>query len=130
MESSFKLAGELEQAFNSIGESMMSDEFAGKLLAYLLDIGGNSEIVVVHTGLNAGLAIAQQKFNIKGGETPNPEGVAIFNKYLKEIKKDGMATEWLWEIYLRYNLETSGLTSKCPDYLISKYGLKEKGKKK
>ncbi len=126
----FQLAGQMEEAFNSVGESMMSDDFAGKLLAYLLDMGGNSEIVVVHTGLNAGIAIAQQKFNMKGGEVPKIEGIIIFNKYLKEIKQYGLATEWLWEIYLRYNLNTSHLESKCHDYLKEKYNVVNKIKKK
>lgn len=115
---SFKLAGQLEASFNQIGSSMMSDDFAGKLLAYLLEYGGGNEAVTMHKGLNAGIAIAQQKFNIKGGEIPNIDGIRIFNKYLKELKKDGMATEWLWEIYLRYELNTSSLTSKCPEYLV------------
>ena len=128
--STFKLAGQLEEAFNQFGTSMMTDDFAGKLLAYLLEYGGGNEAVTMHTGLNAGIAIAQQKFNLKGGETPNIEGVIIFNKYLKELKKDEMATVWLWEIYLRYDLDTSGLKSECPENLAIQYVLDKKSQKK
>ena len=35
---STNFAGQLEEAFNNIGASMMSYEFAGKLLAFLLKI--------------------------------------------------------------------------------------------
>ncbi len=117
---SFNLAQDLESAFNSIGESMMSLDFAGKLLAYLMEYGGGNEAVVMHQGLNAGIAIAQQKFNLKGGEMPNAEGVIIFNKYLKELQQTQWETIWLWEIYIRYDLDTKMLKSPCPPDLKPK----------
>ena len=75
---------QLEEAFNSIGASMMSTEFAAKLLAWTLKYGGGNEAVTMHGGLNAGIRIAQQKFNLFGGETPTLEGVQAFNKYHNE----------------------------------------------
>ena len=90
----FKLAQDMEASFNAVGHSMMSDEFACKLLAYCL-VFGNDENVVLHTGLNAGLAIASQKFNIKGGEIPNVKLLPLFNQYVKELREKGESCEWL-----------------------------------
>lgn len=103
----FQLAGQLEQAFNNIGSSMMSDDFACKLLAYLYVMGGGNEAVTMHEGLNAGIAIAQQKLNIKGGEVPHARFIPIFQKRVAELEKDMEQTEWLKEIYTRYDLKPS-----------------------
>ena len=66
----FQLAQQLEEAFNQVGSSMMSMNFAAKLLAYVYIMGGGNEAVVYNEGMNAGIAIASQKFKIKGGEIP------------------------------------------------------------
>lgn len=99
------LAKQLEEAFNQIGTSMMSNEFAAKLLAYVYVMGGGNEAVTLHQGLNAGIGIAQQKFNIIGGEIPNQEGVLLIQKYIKELEQNMEETEWLEEIFKRYNLD-------------------------
>ena len=39
----FQLAQQLEEAFNQIGTSMMSMNFAAKLLAYVYVMGGEME---------------------------------------------------------------------------------------
>lgn len=121
---STNFAGQLEEAFNNIGASMMSYEFAGKLLAFLLKYGGGMEAVTHHSGLNAGIMIAQEKCNLKGGCIPDVKGVASFQKYHKELmqEKEDLSCEWLWEIFMKYELNTSTLKSKCPQYVIDKYG--------
>lgn len=129
MDSNF--AGQLEEAFVKIGLSMMSEDFAGKLLAFLLKYGGGMEAVTHHKGLNAGIMIAQQKFNIKGGETPTIEGLQMLQKYNADLQaeKQDLECEWLWEIYMRYDLPTGGLKSECPQYVKDQYprpDLKEK----
>lgn len=126
------LAAELEESFNQVGLSMMTFDFAGKLLAFLLKYGGGMEAVTMHKGLNAGIMIAQQKCNLKGGCIPNPEGIIAFQKYMKELNegKQDLECEWLWEIYLRYELNTSMLKGKCPQYVIDKYGHPKKSKQK
>lgn len=114
------LAGELEHAFNQIGFSMMSDDFAGKLLAFTFHF--NTELVVLHKGLNAGVMIAQEKANLKGGCVPDTYLVGLFNKRRRELEaaeqayrmvKQENRTEaefylqyvpWLQEIYDRYSL--------------------------
>lgn len=121
-------AGQLEQMFNIVGTSMMSDEFAGQLLAYLYVCGGGNEAVVHHPGLNAGIQIAQQKANLYGGHIPNADIVALIQKYTKELElaikllKGSGASEqtelpkmvpWLQDIYNRYNLDPGGRGKKA-----------------
>lgn len=101
----FQLAQQLEEAFNGIGSSMMSLNFAAKLLAYVYVRGGGNEAVTMHEGLNAGIAIAQQKFNIKGGERPDYKGVACIRAFINELERKGDNTPWLKDIYQRYNLK-------------------------
>lgn len=122
-ESPSSLAGQLEEMFNTVGSSMMSADFAGKLLAFLYKYGGGMEAVTLHQGLNAGIMIAQEKFNIKGGSIPTQEGLIEIQKRVKELdaEKEELSCPWLWEVYLRYDLSTSQLKSKCPEELKEKY---------
>jgi hypothetical protein len=103
----YKHAEDLEKAFNQVGASMMTDDFACKLLAYLSVMGGGNEIVVTHIGLNAGIAIAQAKLNIYGGEVPKRELLPKLQSYIKELNLTGEDTPWLPEIYDRYQLTES-----------------------
>ena len=100
----FILAGQLEEAFNKLGGSMMSNDFAAKLLAWLYMFGGGNEAVTLHQGLNSGIAIAQEKFKIKGGCVPDTEGVILINKYIKELEVSLDDTVWIKEIFDRYGL--------------------------
>lgn len=102
---SAQLARDLEQAFKSIGSSMMSDDFAAKLLAYVYVMGGGNEAVTLHEGLNAGINIAQEKANIKGGEIPDRNMMLLIQQRIRELEKDMNDTEWLPEIFTRYNLD-------------------------
>ena len=101
----FDLASNLEQAFNSIGTSMMSLNFASKLLAYVYVMGGGNEAVVYNEELNAGIAIAQRKFNIFGGEKPDYKGIVCIRAFINELERKGDKTPWLKQIYDRYNLK-------------------------
>jgi hypothetical protein len=105
-------AREMEAAFNSIGVSMMSDDFAAKLLAYVSVMGGGNEAVVTNKKLLAGIGIAQQKFNIKGGEVPDANGITLFQKYVAELEtyikesKEPFADDfWLKEVFDRYDFK-------------------------
>lgn len=117
------LAGMLEQAFEQLGTSMMSDDFAAKLLAYCYVIG--DEACVLHKGLNAGLMMAQQKANIYGGCVPNWKIVKYMQIYIKDLERtrDGISKEkmdggemknivellpWVKEIFVRYELGLPG----------------------
>src|ERR1035437_7990190 len=96
---------DFENAFNSIGYSIMKDEDACKLLAWLLEYGSCHEDVVHNPNLNADIRIAQKKLNIYGGEVPNIELLSMFQNYIKEIKKTGIKTEWIIGIFKKYNIK-------------------------
>ena len=100
----YQLAGQLEAAFNSVGTSMLTDDFACKLLAYVYVMGGGNEAVTLHTGLNAAIAMAQEKLNIKGGEIPNARLLPLLQAKIKELEQDMDDCPWLPEIFTRYNL--------------------------
>lgn len=107
------LAAQLEASFNQFGASMMRDDFAAKLLAYVYVMGDENKAVVLHQGLHAGIRIAQQKFNLYGGEVPSAVGVRLLQKYIPELERKGLHCPWLSEIEKRYNLNM-GL--QAPDY--------------
>lgn len=107
------LASQLESAFNQLGLSMMTDDFAAKLLAYVYVMGGGNESVTLHEGLHAGIRIAQQKFNLYGGEVPSLVGIKLLQRYIPELERKELHCPWLSEIEKRYNLQM-GL--KTPDY--------------
>lgn len=101
---SFQLAQQLEEAFNQVGSSMMTNGFAAKLLAYTYVMGGGNEAVVYNEAMNAGIAIASQKFCIKGGEIPKAHSIPIIKTYIRQLEERGDDTPWLNEIYDRYNI--------------------------
>lgn len=107
------LAAQFETAFNQLGTSMMSNDFAAKLLAYVYVMGGGNEAVTLHQGLHAGIRIAQQKFNLYGGETPSIEGIRLLQKYIPELERKEFHCPWLSEITKRYSLK---MDLKAPDY--------------
>lgn len=100
----FQLAKQLEEAFNSVGTSMMSMNFAAKLLAYVYVMGGGNEAVIYNEALNADIAIAQQKFNIKGGKIPMAKSIPVIRAFIHELERLGEKTPWLQQIYSRYNI--------------------------
>ena len=112
------LAGQLEEAFSSVGASLMPAEFAAKLLAYLYVMGGGNEAVTLNAALNAGLRIAQEKFKLKGGEAPDRTGIVLIKKYIAELERSydpdqGYQAEWLDEISIRYSIKIKRL---CTTY--------------
>lgn len=100
----FQLAQQLEEAFNQVGTSMMSMNFAAKLLAYVYVMGGGNEAVVYNEALNAGIAIASQKFRIKGGEVPEARSIPAIRAFIRELEREGDNTPWLQQIFTRYNI--------------------------
>jgi hypothetical protein len=105
-------AREMEAAFNKAGISMMSEDFAAKLLAYVSILCGRNEVLVTNKKLLAGIGIAQQKFNIRGGEVPDTNGINLIQQYTAELEtyfekaKDPFADDfWLKEILERYDLK-------------------------
>jgi hypothetical protein len=103
----------LEQAFEQVGTTMMSDDFAAKLLAFTGVLG--PEICVYHKGLNAGIQIAQQKANLYGGCVPNAKIVQMIQVYAKELEQTREETPWIREIYNRYGIHSVGKQPKHYD---------------
>lgn len=92
---------DLESAFNSIGCSMMGISLAIKLLAWVSVYGGNNSAVVLNGGLNAGIRLAQKKFNLYGGCVPKLDLIE-FNSRVIELREQGSKTPWLVELTKRY----------------------------
>lgn len=125
------LAAMMQQAFEQIGMSMMSDDFAAKVLAFVYIFG--SELCVLHEGLNAGIMIAQQKANLYGGNIPNATMLPLIQQRIKELewafKIEKMSREeyieavpgliegvsWMHEIYDRYQLQSPGRVKQSKD---------------
>ena len=93
---------ELEDAFNQIGSSMMSDDFASKLLAWFMVYGGGNESTIIDEKLNFGIRLAQKKANIYGGEIPKYDLIKKMQERIGELKQNGKKTEWLNELIDRY----------------------------
>jgi len=106
---------QLESAFNSVESSCMSTDFACKLLAFVYVLGGGNEQVVINQRLIFGISVAQQKFNLFGGRTPNVLISKIIAKYSSELqiaeKENNLkGVGWLSEICTRYDLQMNGIT--------------------
>jgi len=113
----YTLAQGLEAAFNKFGRSTMSDDFAAKLLAFVFVMGGGNEAVTTHPGLVFGIATAQKKFKLCGGETPDAKGMELIKSRVAELMtglKENYSiawnsvpwnsVPWLKEISERYGL--------------------------
>jgi hypothetical protein len=116
-----QLAADLQRAFMQVGETMIKPEFAAKLLAFTYHF--NTELTVLHTGMHAGIRMAQELANLKGGEVPDRDIRPMIIKHIRELKaaeiwirrnKNKHIKEeqlylkhapWLQEIYDRYELE-------------------------
>lgn len=79
IERAWELGGQLEDAFQSVGMSMMGADFAAKLLAWVLVMGGGNEAVTHHERVVADIAVAQAKFRLRGGERPDAEGLSLIH---------------------------------------------------
>lgn len=93
---------EMETMFNKIGGSLMSDDFATKLLAWFHYSKGCNEMVVMDILLNPAIKLAQKKLNIYGGKIPNSKLIKLWSKYCKELKENLIKTPWLSELTDRY----------------------------
>lgn len=104
VEGAYRLGGDLEAAFQSMGLTMVRSDFAAKLLAWVYCMGGGNEAVTHHPRIMADVAAARRKFRIMGGERPDAGGVALFRERVAELEAGGDATPWLAEIYRRYGI--------------------------
>jgi len=100
----FKLAQDIQSAFMSIGHSAINADFACKLLAYTYVMGGGNKAVVLNPAMNAGIGMATQLLNLKGGEIPNADLLPNLQQRIAELEEDMENTAWLPEIGERYHL--------------------------
>jgi hypothetical protein len=115
----YRHAMDLQEAFMSIGTSMIKPDFACKLLAYVLVMGGGNEAAVMNPLMNAGIGMAAQLLNIKGGCVPNAELLPELQKRIRELEDNMENTEWLPEIGDRYNLKIAYGTYGTPSNPIN-----------
>ena len=114
----YNFAQEIEASFNEFGRSTMTDDFAAKLLAFVFVMGGGNEEVTHHPGLVWGIATAQKKFKLCGGEIPDAKGMKLITsrvaelmnvaELMKKLRGDYSIkwndVPWLKEISERYGL--------------------------
>ncbi len=94
---------DLEDAFASVGMTMLSDQKCCMLLAWLLVYGSAQSATTQNKNLVADIKIAQKRLNIYGGETPSQELMLLMNGYVKEAELyDGKTPEWVREIFTKY----------------------------
>ena len=93
-----------ETAFNA-GILVISDDKCVQLLAWLHVYGGSQEQAVMSGRLNASISYAQKRFNIFGGERPDPEFIRSFQDYVKTIEDYNNPPEWVLSLEKEYNIK-------------------------
>ena len=101
MDAKFKSFLDLEDFFNSIGESMISSEEAAEILA-LYKLGSGNEWWVKDSRMCARLLLAQKKVNIYGGCIPDRQVVDLIEEKYRELVRDGKGTGFLKKYVDRY----------------------------
>jgi len=91
----------LVNAFSSIGCEVYSDDFLCQVMAILLE-HGNTEQFVINQALFTVCQIAQERFNLNGGEIPKARAVEKIQEYAKELQQG--LPDWAVNISKRYNL--------------------------
>lgn len=90
-------------AFVAIGCPIYSDEMCGRLLAYCALSG--SEDVVLNAALNGAILVAQDTFNIKGGEVPHMAKMVYWRKAMQDLRDLGTSAEWWPAFAERYSID-------------------------
>lgn len=90
-------------AFVSIGCPIYSDDMCGRLLAYCALSG--SEDVVLNPALNGAIMVAQDAFNIKGGEVPHMAKMVYWQKAMQDLRTTGTKSEWWPAFAERYDID-------------------------
>lgn len=98
---------DIEEAFEKIGCEMypMTDDDCSKLLAWLNEFGWLNEAVISNMVLNCRIIKAQNRFNLFGGEIPNGELILLLHQRINELKKTGLKTEWLKDMYIKFKID-------------------------
>jgi hypothetical protein len=99
-EEAFNMKRQFELALNSIGYSLVTEEFAYKLLAWLHHYG-NHESAVINPSLVSDILIAQKKLGLQGGERVRPEVLVRLRSHIAQ----GKDASFMKEVFSRYNIK-------------------------
>lgn len=109
---------DLEEAFNTVGQSMYSDDFCCKLLAWVYIYGGGNEVVTQNKGMFGAIQVAQKRLNLMGGEIPNAALLPTLQEYMKQAEyheKGVEPAEWVnTEINKRYGISEISFKQREP----------------
>jgi hypothetical protein len=93
----------MEEAFNKLGLSMYTDEWAAKVLAFVNALKGTDEAVATNPALFFAMQCSFNK--LYPNERLNPAMVDLLNTYSRELADKGLQTPWLKDIARRYALD-------------------------
>jgi hypothetical protein len=102
MEDEILLGLRMEEELNKLGLSMYTDEWAAKVLAFTCCLNGTDEVVVTNPGLCFAIQCCFKK--LYPDSKLNPALGEMVVKYIKELRQNGLETEWIDEIFKRYGL--------------------------
>ena len=70
---------------DAVGMTVVNKDTLARLLAIILNEGGNEEFVYSYK-LMVESQFAQEKYHIRGGDTPDPRFVLLLQRYIREIE--------------------------------------------
>lgn len=87
------------------GLPFLSTDTAAKILSAVLRYGGGNEQMVFSAHFRADLHYIQERWGVKGGESPDPDMVEAVKEYRAQMVSDDPPT-WLKELFKeRYNVK-------------------------
>lgn len=84
------------------GIESISAQKAAKIMAVLMTLGNNEDMVMNHH-FTADCEYIQKRFHINGGEIPDQTFVAYFKEYandLKEADRQGFIPQWAEKLFM------------------------------
>lgn len=91
---------DIMEAFESAGIGHLTDDECCQLLAWLLNHGINTEVVIFNRRLNADIECARRRLGIVSGEYPKGDLLALFDRYVRESK--AQRPKWVKELEKKY----------------------------
>ena len=70
---------------DAVGMTVVNKDTLARVLAIILNEGGNEEFVYSYK-LRVEAQFAQEKYHIRGGDTPDPRFVLLLQRYIREIE--------------------------------------------
>lgn len=70
---------------DAVGMAVVNKDDLARVMAIILHEGGNEQFTYSYK-LKVEMQFAQEKYHIKGGETPDPRFVLLLQRYIREIE--------------------------------------------